>query len=152
AEQELSAQKPHPVVLHFWSTECAPCRDGLRSLERGRAALASSGAVLWTLNVDGPNARAGVGAFARAGHGAAPILLAGDDVIGQYSVINRYLFDYAEDLSVPTTIVIDAQGEIAKIYRQAVDATTLAADVAALDVSDAQQQLERAVPFPGTFL
>ena len=132
-ERSLSALLGKPVVLHFSSSRCAPCREARSAFDRGRAALETAGAAAWVIAIDGPEARPGV-----------------DDVVAIYSALHRYLFDYAEDLSVPTTMLIDAQGAIAKVYRGTVEPARIAADIAELD-APATRQLARALPFPGVF-
>ena len=43
------------------------------------------------------------------------------DVAGVYNVLYRYLFDRHRDLTLPTSFLIDAQGDIVKVYQGPVD-------------------------------
>jgi type IV pilus biogenesis/stability protein PilW len=152
-EHALSETAGRPLLLHFWSVDCAPCVEGLRTLSRAAAELEGTGATLWTIEVGGPAANARAAALAQKERITVPILTADaeGDVVGMYSVLNRYLFDYAEDLSVPTTLLIDARGQIAKVYRGAAAPATLAADVRDLETAP-ERELARALPFAGSFL
>ena len=43
-------------------------------------------------------------------------MLATEEVAGTYNVVHRYLFDRREDLPLPTAFLVNATGEIVKIY------------------------------------
>ena len=51
-----------------------------------------------------------------------PVMIAGDDVAGTYSILHRYLFDRREDLPLPTLLLLSAKGEIVKVYRESIAA------------------------------
>ena len=44
-----------------------------------------------------------------------------DDVAAVYNVLYRYLFDRHRDLTLPTSFLIDAEGDIVKVYQGPVD-------------------------------
>ena len=79
-----------------------------------------------------------------------PAALAGDEMAGTYSILSRYLFDRREDLRLPTLLLLNPQGEIAKVYRDRMAAATVLADLPKLDAPLAER-LARATPFPGIF-
>jgi tetratricopeptide (TPR) repeat protein len=76
------------------------------------------------------------------------LLSATDDAAGIYNVLYRYLFDRHRDLTLPTSFLIDAQGDIVKIYQGPRDARDIERDFALIPRST-EQRLARALPFPG---
>jgi tetratricopeptide (TPR) repeat protein/peroxiredoxin len=158
-ERALSALAGRPVVLSFWATWAPPSRAALDELSRARDALAAAGASVLALAVDPPTDAAKVRAAAQErSPGAAapvpvavPVMIAGDDVAGTYNILHRYLFDRRENLRLPTTFLIDAHGEIVKIYGGPIFAPRIVDDIAHITATEAAR-LARAVPFAGTFL
>ncbi len=61
-------------------------------------------------------------ALVRDQHLSFPILRGSDDVAAIYNILYRYLFDRHRDLSLPTSFLINASGEIVKIYQGPVNA------------------------------
>ena len=75
------------------------------------------------------------------------MVIAGDEVAGTCNILHRYLFDRREDLRLPTLFLIDAQGEIVKVYRESIAATGRRR-LQRIDAS-AADRLARAIRFPG---
>ena len=46
-----------------------------------------------------------------------PVLRGSDDVAGIYNILYRFLFDRHRDMSLPTSFLIDAKGQIVKLYQ-----------------------------------
>ena len=67
-----------------------------------------------------------------------------------YAILDRHLFMNRQDLRLPTCLLLDANGNVVKVYRDRVDVDQIVKDVSAIDVSPAER-LARAVPFQGTF-
>jgi Flp pilus assembly protein TadD len=103
-------------------------RAALETLERGAQTLT----------------RAGVGSIAIAVD-ASP-----DRMSLNYAILNRHLFMNRQDLRLPTGLLVDAGGNVVKIYRDRVDVDEIVADASAIEVSPAER-LARAIPFPGRF-
>jgi len=147
-ERSLRSLQGKPALLLFWSLEAPPSRRALEALAGEGAALAAAGVPVLALSVDKADREAEVRA-AVAGPGVTAVI-AGDEMAGTYSVLSRYLFDRREDLRLPTLLLLNGQGEIAKVYRDGIPAGTLVADLARLDATPAER-LARAIPFPGMF-
>ena len=62
-----------------------------------------------------------------------PVLMAGEEVAGTYSILHSYLFDRREDLRLPTLFLLSAKGEIVKLYRELPAAAQIAEDIARID-------------------
>lgn len=61
-----------------------------------------------------------------------------------WNTFRRLLFDYREDLALPTSFLLDAQGRVAKVYRGVTPAREIQADLTAAR--------HPALPFAGTWL
>jgi Flp pilus assembly protein TadD len=67
-----------------------------------------------------------------------------------YAILNRHLFMNRQDLRLPTCLLLDATGNVVKVYRDRLDVGQVVKDAAAIGAS-AEQRLARALPFQGTF-
>src|SRR5262249_1074396 len=75
------------------------------------------------------------------------VALGSEELGAAYTLLNRYLLVTKEDLRLPTLLLLDASGEIARLYRGRIDAGELVADLKAIDATPAER-LRRAFPFP----
>jgi peroxiredoxin len=69
----LSDYRGHAVLVNFWATWCAPCREEMPSLERLRASLEGRRFVVLAVNLAEPEAR--IRRFLQAVPVGFPILL-----------------------------------------------------------------------------
>ncbi len=81
------------------------------------------------------------------------VLTVTEDVAAIYNVLFRYLFDRHRDLTLPTSFLIDAQGNIVKIYQGPVNPQDVEEDFKRIASDTGQQTREQrlalALPFPG---
>jgi len=145
-EHSLAGPAGRPALLLFWATWAPPSRVALQELSRQREALTAADASILAVAVDPREDEAKVREAAQ-GLGL-PVVIAGDEVAGSYSILHSYLFDRREDLRLPTVFLVSAQGEIVKLYREPIDVAQMVEDVARIDASPAER-LARALPFPG---
>ena len=147
-EHSLGASAGKPVLVAFWATWAPPSRRALDVLSQHRDALAKAGATILALAVDSledaPKVRASTEGL------KLPVMIAGEEVAGTYNVVHRYLFDRREDLPLPTTFLVNAGGEIVKVYSGPIDAGQIVQDIGRANVPPAER-LTRAIPFQGTF-
>jgi len=71
-----------------------------------------------------------------------------EDVSATYNLLFRYLFDRHRDLPLPSSFLLDEQGQIVKVYQGEVAPEQLEKDMSSMPRSDAER-LARALPFPG---
>jgi tetratricopeptide (TPR) repeat protein len=147
-DHSLSADAGRPAVLLFWSTAAPPSRGALVELAQSARAFAAAGASVLALAVDAPADEARVRAAATGL--TLPVLLASEEVAGAYSILNRFLFDRREDLLLPTVLLVSAQGEVVKVYREPIVAARILEDIPRIAAAPGER-LARAVPFAGTF-
>jgi len=71
-----------------------------------------------------------------------------DDLAGVYSILYRYLFDRRRDLALPTSFLINHQGEIVKVYQGPIKPQQIEQDVQLIPATP-EQRLALALPFHG---
>ncbi len=84
--------------------------------------------------------------FSRTGEPA--LVQSTDDHTGVYNVLYRYLFDRHRDFTLPTSFLIDAQGNIVKVYQGPVNPKDVEEDFKHIPQTTAER-LAKALPFPG---
>ena len=119
----------------------------LEELGRSRARLSEAGAGILAVSLDAPGQVAKVRAAAQASTGLT-VALGSEELGTTYTILNRYLLVTKEDLRLPTLLLLDAAGDIVRLYRGRIDAAQLVADLKAIDATPAER-LTRAFPFAG---
>ena len=71
-----------------------------------------------------------------------------DDTAAIYNILYRYIFDRHRDLTLPTSFLIDAHGDIVKVYQGPVDPRRVEEDIRRIPQTT-EQRLASALPFPG---
>jgi tetratricopeptide (TPR) repeat protein len=149
ATRELRAFRGGPLLLTFWTTTAPLCREQLQLFESSSSKIAASGLKVLALNVDDPAGASAVRAFAAQEGVAFPVLLATEDVIGNYNLICQHLFDRRRDIELPSSLLIDVEGRIVKIYQGQVQSERVIEDCKSIP-STAAARLQKALPFHGT--
>jgi len=144
----LSSLRGKPVLLNFWAAVAERCKKDWVSFNQRHAAWWAQGLQLLAVNLDGPADAESVRALAREHRLSFPILRGSDDVAGIYNILYGYLFDRHRDLTLPISFLIDANGEIVKVYQGPVDPEHVDHDFRHIPQTNAQR-LARALPFPG---
>jgi tetratricopeptide (TPR) repeat protein len=147
-ERSLSTLAGHPALLLFWATWAPPSSAALSELTAHAAELARAGVATLALSVDSLEDLAKV--RAAAGTTAVPVVIADPATAGTYTILHRYVFDRREDLPLPVAFLVNATGEVAKVYRDRIDPAGILEDARQVEASG-PERLKRAVPFAGTF-
>ena len=137
-----------PVLLNFWVKTSANCQADLNVFNRVHEQWAAHGLQLLTINVDDPADPERLSAFARGRRLSFPILRGSSDVAAVYNLLYRYLFDRHRDLGLPTSFLIDDEGQIVKLYQGSVNPQHVEQDFRHIPQSNAER-LARALHFPG---
>jgi Tfp pilus assembly protein PilF/peroxiredoxin len=145
--RSLSALKGRPAVLLFWATEAPPSRAALEALAAGADALAKAGIGAVAIAVDPPEDLPKVRAAA-SGVTTVPVVVASPEIALGYAILNRHLFMNHQDLQLPTTYLLDAEGRIVEIYRDQVDVSLILRDAPRIEAPPVER-LFRAMPFEG---
>jgi Flp pilus assembly protein TadD/peroxiredoxin len=145
----LESLRGGSLLLAFRATPSPECAEQLRLMQRSQAKLASGGLRILGINIDEPGDSQAVRSFAAKENLSFPILLATPEVVGIYNILYRYLFDRRRDLSVPTSLLVDANGMISKVYQGVMTADRLLDDFKSLPQTP-QERTRKALPFAGT--
>jgi Flp pilus assembly protein TadD/peroxiredoxin len=137
------------VLLHFWVTTSPGRSEQMRLLQKKQASVAASGLRVLGINVDGPDDVGAVRSFVAKEELSLPVLLATPEVAGIYNIVCRYLFDRRRDLGFPTSLLVDGDGMIVKVYQGPVNPERVGDDVRSAP-GDAAARMRRALPFEGT--
>jgi tetratricopeptide (TPR) repeat protein len=147
----LSSLRGKPVLLNFWAAGAERCKEDWVVFNQRHEVWAAQGLQLLSVNLDGPADAENVRALVRKHRLLFPILRGSEDVAdvaGIYNILYRYLFDRHRDLELPTSFLINAKGEIVKLYQGPVDPEHVEHDFRHLPQTSAER-LARALPFPG---
>jgi Flp pilus assembly protein TadD/peroxiredoxin len=136
-----------PVLLAFCESVSADALEQLRLLQRAEKTLTTSGMRVIAINVDEVRDPAALRSI--AGKVFFPTLLATPEVAGIFNIFCRYLFDRRRDMPIPTSLLVDRDGMIVKIYQGVVEAEHVVEDLRRIP-TDAAERMSRALPFPGT--
>ena len=101
----LNEQRGRVVLVNFWATWCAPCRQEMPHLNRLYEKYRASGFVLLGVNVD-DDTRNAVGVATKLGL-KFPVLLDTDKKVSQ-------LYDLS---AMPATVLIDKDGRVRHLHR-----------------------------------
>ena len=145
--QSLSSRRARTVLLHFCSMASQNSLADLQELERCSLQWAGKGFEIIAIDVDQPSA-GGVDAMRSYRKLSFPVLQASADVVAIYNILYRSIFDRHCDLIVPASFLVDAEGDIVKIYRGPISAGRIGDDFRTVPRT-AEERLAKALPFPG---
>jgi tetratricopeptide (TPR) repeat protein len=137
------------LLLHFWAAAVPACVEQLRQLQLGHEMLASRGLRVVGINVDEAGEAAAVRSLATKENLSFPTLLATPEVAGIYNILYRYLFDRRRDLALPTSLLVDREGMVVKVYQGVVAAGGVLDDLVSFPRTP-EERMHKALPFVGT--
>jgi tetratricopeptide (TPR) repeat protein/thiol-disulfide isomerase/thioredoxin len=147
-QRTLAASRGKPLLLSFWNSDSADCQKQLQEFERVQAGWSGRGFQLLTVSLDGAGQTELSADFWRTRSFSFPILRGSDEVAAIYNILFRYLFDRHRDLGLPTSFLIDKNGQIVKVYEGAWNADQVEKDWRLIPDSDAHRS-QLALPFLG---
>jgi tetratricopeptide (TPR) repeat protein len=135
----LSAWRGKPMLLHFGSSETADWESQLANFQKAHDRWLEAGFQLIVVNVAESK---------DAGRWAFPIVSVPPELVAVYNLLYGRLFDRHRDITLPTTFLIDAQGNVAKIYQGALRLDHVEADFRKIPKT-AAERLALGLPFAG---
>ncbi len=118
-----------PILINLWASWCAGCRLEFADFAEHRALIEDSGLTILACSVDVPEDRGKAAAAAEEFGLWFPAGMADADLLNLIDVAKNVIFDQYEDLPLPTSLLIDRRGRLARIYLGPCDATALVKDV-----------------------
>lgn len=145
-----------PTLLLFWASWCAPCIEEMKALVAEKSRIESAGLDILALSVDG------VGEDAQTGPKEAEEALktlgwpyqngfANVTVLDKLELVQDIIFELRQPSGVPFSVLLNAKGEIAAIYRGKSQVDQLVSDVAALGLQGSARKRHGA-PFSGRWI
>ena len=144
----LAAFRGKAVLLNFWTAKSVTCVTELGTLNRLQTRWAGEGLQVIALNVDDATEAANLRTLTRDHNWSLPVLRGSDDVTAVYNILYRNLFDRHRDLSLPTSFLINNDGEIVKVYQGPLKPDRVNQDLRQIPRTDAER-LAKALPFSG---
>jgi tetratricopeptide (TPR) repeat protein/peroxiredoxin len=141
--QTLSALRGKPLLLHFGAIGDEHTEKDWSAFNEHYADWIGHGFQLLSVVFDGPATDQ-----KQNRNLSFPILSGSDDVAAIYNILFRYLFDRHRDLALPTSFLIEAKGQIVKVYQGPVDPQHVEHDFRNIPQT-AADRTARALPFPG---
>jgi tetratricopeptide (TPR) repeat protein/peroxiredoxin len=146
--QTLSSLRGKTVLLNFCATAASRCKEDWATFSRRHAAWAAQGMQLLSVNLDVPIDAEAVRSLIREHHLSFPIVFGSEDTAAVYNILYVYLFDRHRDLALPTSFLVNAKGEIVKVYQGPIDPDHVEYDFRHIPQTN-EERLSRALPFPG---
>jgi len=151
--QTLSSSRGKPALLYFWTSKSPECQADLAQLEKNHFRWSAQGLRVLAINVDDSvkgdqsTSPAKLADFAHDHRFSFPILTGSDDIAAIYNILYRQMFDRHRDMGIATSLLIDGQQQIVKVYQGSIDPTHIEQDFRRIPATDADR-LARALPFP----
>lgn len=142
-----------PVLLNLWGSWCQPCIAELTEFAERQDEISSAGLDIVALSIDGlhpdepTNESEVIDLLRRTGFpfrsGRADARL-----VEKLQIVNNYLFDLHIPLPIPTSVLINGNGQLVALYKGRVSVDRVLRDVEQIDL-DVQARREKNSPFGG---
>ena len=145
-----------PLAINIWSSICAACVAELSEWSAHRDALAGAGLDVLTLSTDhldgGAPPEATRAALARA-NSPFPNLSISEAALKGLDFLQRSVLDRRTTLPVPSTFLVNANGELVAFYRGPVAVSQLLQDLRLAEADQPPEARRNAsIPFPGRWI
>lgn len=149
------------VLLNIWSSTCRPCLAELQEFVARYDELREQGVRIVAINIDeltgeydpdSGEARKAAADTVQRLQMPFDTGMADPELIDRLQQLHNSLIKLEKPLPLPTSFLIDRDGNLDVIYKGAVDVDTLLADARAADDNSVQARFLRSAPFPGTLV
>ena len=150
------SQEPAPLLVTFWASWCAPCLDEIRELAQHEEELRANGLNVLALTVDGldqthSSQPSDAEALLKSLSFPFDSAVATPELLDKLEHLENMLFVRRLRFAVPYSLLLDADGRLAAIYRGRLSIDTLLEDLSNLDASGTTLR-DLALPFEGRWL
>jgi tetratricopeptide (TPR) repeat protein len=141
------------VMVNLWATWCPPCLTELRELAQRHQELVAAGLDVIAVSVDGASKKpiADPEAAARLAQALNLPFATGRatvSLLDKLQIVHDQVFDRHSPLPLPTSVLIDTDGQLAAIYKGPVEVNRLLADVEQLRL-EGEPSRQASLVFPG---
>ncbi len=144
----LSALRGKRLLLTFWIKDSPDCDRDLALLNQMHRRRADQDPQLLAVNLDNAGELKNILALVRTRGLTLPIVQATNDVGAIYNLLYRHLFERHRDLTLPTSFLIDGQGDIVKVYQGPLNEDHLEDDCRHIPLTPAER-MAKGLPFSG---
>jgi tetratricopeptide (TPR) repeat protein len=142
-----------PAVINLWATWCAPCVAELTDWAAHRDQLKAASLDVVTFNTDGLGGKPGAppadaAALLQKLGVNSPFLRISEAGLQALDQLQCAVLDRWKPLPLPSTFLLDPNGELVAIYKGPVQSSQLLADLK-LASATADQRRDACIPFPG---
>lgn len=139
-----------PTLVNFWASWCAGCMREFTDFAAHQEELQAAGMRILACSLDSPSDLAKALVIPSRFGLEFPMGLADPEVRSLLEALTNVVFDRFEDLPMPTSLLLDSDGAVARIYVGPVEISELLADVESLaGVSRGLESIGRASGYPG---
>jgi Flp pilus assembly protein TadD len=146
----LDDVKGQPQLVIFWTAGCDQSEGYLHAVQKARPQWEGSGLRILAIRVDAQGSTSADRSSTISRDLSFSVLLADQQIGSIYSIFYRYLFDRRRDMELPTSFLLNGEGEVVKVYTGPASPTQILADAQSIPV-DIPQRLRLALPFPGRY-
>ncbi len=147
----LSAFRGKHILLCLWSANAPNAKEAVSVFQQNSARWASRGLQPIIVSMDdvirGSSSSDPVRVYYHFDNLAYLALRGSEDFAAIYNILYRQMLDRHRDLHLPTSFLIDAKGDIVKVYQGGINSDQLEQDLRSIPKTDAER-LARGLPFP----
>ena len=152
----LDEHKGQSLLIHLWTTWCANCREEMLQWRNDQEIFSTPEITVISLCADEPTDDEGkdharIQAAARALNFPFPVGRIKGNALETLNVLQKSFIGKQTDLPLPSSLLIDAKGNLAVIYKGPVSAAQIAEDAKLLGAQP-EKILAGATPFSGKWL
>lgn len=125
-------RKGRITLLNLWATWCVPCQTEMELWKEHYQEIRSAGADLMAVSVDEPGDRKKVVSFVNQRALSFPITHMSPETLEHFVTFFKLLFTRSGDPPIPTTLLLNSAGEVAKVYLGIVPMEVLLGDIQSL--------------------
>lgn len=136
------------TLINFWASWCTACKKEMSEFQRARKSLESAGVRIVALTVDEAKDLDAARKHVQDGRFWFETGIADEQMLILYQALQRVITDREQDIVLPSSILVNREGRVVKMYTGAVSPEELVSDARRLrDATLLNEDI--AAPWPG---